>query len=158
VLMAHKQLAGWRVSDADMQAVAQALDASGIGHLAEANIGELSGGQSQMVSVCQALIRRAEVYLFDEPTSALDLRHQMAVMTRIKQAVTDRNVVGIVALHDLNLAARYADHLLLLGEGQILAQGAPQTVLSDPLIAKTYDVTLKTSLGPQQELCVHAYV
>lgn len=158
VLMAQKQLAGWRVSTDDMTAVAQHLHNSGIGHLAEANIGELSGGQAQLVSVCQALTRKADVYLFDEPTSALDLRHQLEVMTRIRTAIKDRNAIGIVALHDLNLAARYADHLLLIGNGKIRAQGAPTEVLSDPLIAETYEVAIETAHGPRKELNVHAYV
>lgn len=118
---------------------------------------QLSGGQAQMVSVCQALIRKAEVYLFDEPTSALDLRHQLDVMHRIKRVMKERGAIGIVALHDLNLAARYADHLLLIGSGQILAQGKPDAVLSDPLIAATYDVSIQTGLGPRKELNVHAY-
>ena len=157
VLMAQKQLSGWRVSEQDMASVAQALEEAKIGHLAEANIGELSGGQAQMVSVCQALIRKAEVYLFDEPTSALDLRHQLDVMHGIKHAMKERGAIGIVALHDLNLAARYADHLLLIGSGQILAQGKLDAVLSDPLIAATYDVSIQTGLGPRKELNVHAY-
>jgi iron complex transport system ATP-binding protein len=157
VLMAQKQLRGWRVSQADMTAVASALDAAGIGHLADANIGDLSGGQAQMVSVCQALIRHSDVYLFDEPTSALDLRHQLDVMGRIKATMRERNTIGIVAMHDLNLAARYADHLLLIGSGRILAQGRPETVLSDPLIANTYDVVVQTGTGPRKELNVHAY-
>lgn len=157
VLMAQKQLAGWRVTQADMTAVAQNLQHAGIGHLADANIGELSGGQAQMVSVCQALTRRSDVYLFDEPTSALDLRHQLDVMTRIRTAMQDRHAIGIVALHDLNLAARYADHLILIGDGKILAQGASADVLSDPLIAQTYNVEIETALGPRKDLNVHAY-
>jgi len=157
VLMAQKQLSGWRVNEADMTAVAQNLHAAGIGHLADANIGELSGGQAQMVSVCQALTRRADVYLFDEPTSALDLRHQLDVMDRIRTAMRERNAIGMVALHDLNLAARYADHLVLIGAGKILNQGPPDHVLSDPLIAQTYDVAIETSSGPRKELNVHAY-
>ncbi len=157
VLMAQKQLAGWRVTDADMTAVATALDSANIGHLADAYIGELSGGQAQIVSVCQALIRKSDVYLFDEPTSALDLRHQLDVMSRIKTAMKQRNAIGIVALHDLNLAARYADHLLLIGSGRVLAQGSPKSVLSDPLIAQTYQVAIQTGTGPREELNVHAY-
>lgn len=157
VLMAQKQLAGWRVSHDDMTAVARALDEAGIGHLADANIGELSGGQAQMVSVCQALTRRSEVYLFDEPTSALDLRHQLDVMSRIQAAIRARNAIGIVALHDLNLAARYADHLLLIGAGKILTEGVPDRVLADPVIAETYNVDIETARGPRKELNVHAY-
>ncbi|MBG6146898.1 iron complex transport system ATP-binding protein [Labrenzia sp. EL_208] len=157
VMMAHKQLKGWRVSDADMIAVGTALHEAGIGHLAEAYVSELSGGQSQLVSVTQALIRNSDVYLFDEPTSALDLRHQLDVLGQIKSAVVRRGAVGVVALHDLNLAARFADNLILLGEGRILAQGSPRQVLRANAIAKTYGVAIETSQGPREELIVHAY-
>lgn len=157
VLMAQKQLAGWRVTQSDLATVARNLEAAGIDHLADASIAELSGGQAQMVSVCQALTRRSDVYLFDEPTSALDLRHQLDTMVRIRAAMRDRGSIGIVALHDLNLAAQYADHLVLIGGGRVLAQGAPDDVLSDPLIAQTYGVEIETATGPRQELNVHAY-
>lgn len=157
VMMAHKQLEGWRVTEADMTAVASALEAAGIGHLSEAYISDLSGGQSQMVSAAQALIRHSDVYLFDEPTSALDLRHQISVLDQIKTAVATRNAVGIVALHDLNLAARFADHLLLVGNGRILAQGAPNDVLRSPAISETYGVDIEISTGPREDLLVHAY-
>jgi len=158
VMMAHKHLQSWRVSRQDMEAVGRTLYDCGIGHLAEAYVGELSGGQSQMVSVAQALVRRAEVYLFDEPTSALDLRHQLEVLGRIKDAVRARGAIGVVALHDLNLAARFADHLLLLGGGRVLAQGAPRQVLRETAIARTYGVEIEVTTGPRKDLLVHAYV
>ncbi|QFT31454.1 putative siderophore transport system ATP-binding protein YusV [Labrenzia sp. THAF82] len=157
VMMAHKQLQGWRVSEADMIAVGTALEAAGIGHLAEAYVSELSGGQSQMVSVAQALIRNSDVYLFDEPTSALDLRHQLEVLRQIRSAVIARNAIGIVALHDLNLAARFADNLILLGKGRILAQGSPAEVLRKQSIADIYGVAIETTTGPREEIVVHAY-
>lgn len=157
VMMAHKQLRGWRVSGADIQKVSQTLSDAGIAHLAEAYVGELSGGQSQMVSVAQALIRTSDVYLFDEPTSALDLRHQLGVLDRIRRAVHARQAVGVVALHDLNLAARFADHLILLGNGQILAQGSPKEVLNSPALAATYGVEIEVTSGPREEFLVHAY-
>ncbi|WP_420336574.1 ABC transporter ATP-binding protein [Roseibium sp.] len=157
VMMAHKQLKGWRVNEADMIAVGTALQTAGIGHLSEAYVSELSGGQSQMVSVTQALIRKSDVYLFDEPTSALDLRHQLDVLGQIKAAVADRGAIGVVALHDLNLAARFADNLILLGEGRILAQGSPAEVLRADAISNTYGVVIETSKGPREELIVHAY-
>ncbi|WP_422039213.1 ABC transporter ATP-binding protein [Roseibium sp.] len=157
VMMAHKQLRGWRVSETDMIAVGTTLEDAGISHLSEAYVSELSGGQSQMVSVAQALIRKSDVYLFDEPTSALDLRHQLEVLGRIRSAVAQRGAIGIVALHDLNLAARFADHLILLGEGRILAQGSPAAVLRADAISNTYGVAIETSTGPREELIVHAY-
>lgn len=157
VMMAHKQLKGWRVNEADMITVGTALQEAGIGHLSEAYVSELSGGQSQMVSVTQALIRKSDVYLFDEPTSALDLRHQLDVLGQIKAAVADRGAIGVVALHDLNLAARFADSLILLGNGRILAQGSPADVLRADAISNTYGVEIETSKGPREELIVHAY-
>nr|WP_319386859.1 ABC transporter ATP-binding protein [uncultured Roseibium sp.] len=157
VMMAHKQLKGWRVNEADMIAVGTALEEAGIGHLSEAYVSELSGGQSQMVSVTQALIRKSDVYLFDEPTSALDLRHQLEVLGRITSAIAKRGAIGVVALHDLNLAARFADHLILLGDGRILAQGSPTEVLHADAISNTYGVAIETSKGPREELIVHAY-
>ncbi|OIQ44499.1 MAG: iron ABC transporter ATP-binding protein [Roseobacter sp. MedPE-SW] len=157
VMMAHKQLRGWRVSEADMQAVGQALSQAGIGHLAQAYVSDLSGGQSQMVSVAQALIRESDVYLFDEPTSALDLRHQLEVLTRIKEAMQARQSIGIVALHDLNLAARFADHLILLGQGRIVAEGPPEIVLRSKAISEIYGVDVEITTGPREDLLVHAY-
>lgn len=157
VMMAHKQLRGWRVSEDDLHTVGNALEQANIGHLAQAYVSDLSGGQSQMVSVAQALIRNSDVYLFDEPTSALDLRHQLEVLTRIKGAMAERGGIGVVALHDLNLAARFADHLILLGQGRILAEGPPASVLRSQAIAETYGVDVEITTGPRKDLIVHAY-
>lgn len=157
VMMARKNLRGWRVTPDDMDAVGAALHDAQIGHFSEAYISELSGGQSQMVSVAQALIRRSEAYLFDEPTSALDLNHQLRVLNQIKSAVADRKAVGIVALHDLNLAARFADHLILIRQGRILAEGPPEEILQRPEIAETYGVDIRITTGPKEDLVVHAY-
>lgn len=141
----------------DTLAVAQALYDAQIGHLAEAYISELSGGQAQMVSVAQALIRRSDVYLFDEPTSALDLNHQLRVLNQIREAISERTAIGIVALHDLNLAARFADHLILLRQGEVLAEGSPKDILRRPEIATTYGVDIHVTTGPKEDLVVHAY-
>ena len=157
VMMARKNLRGWRVNGDDMEAVGAALNDARIGHLAEAYISELSGGQSQMVSVAQALIRQSEVYLFDEPTSALDLNHQLRVLGQIKEAIAARDAVGIVALHDLNLAARFADWMILLRQRQVLADGTPQDILLRPEIAETYNVDIHITTGPKEYLVVHAY-
>ena len=86
-----------------------------------------------------------------------DLHHQLAVLGRIRDAVQSRNAVGIVALHDLNLAARFADHLILLGQGRVLAEGPPADVLNAPELATTYGVDITISQGPREDLTVHAY-
>ena len=110
VLMARKHLRDWRVSDADIEGVSKLLQRFRIEHLAELYVGELSGGQQQMVSLCQSMVRKAKLYLLDEPTSALDLRHQHEVMQTLREMTRERQVITMAAMHDLNLAARYADH------------------------------------------------
>ncbi|MEM9360795.1 MAG: ABC transporter ATP-binding protein [Pseudomonadota bacterium] len=157
VMMARKNLSGWRVTSDDTTAVAEALHLAEIGHLAEAYISELSGGQAQMVSVAQALIRASDVYLFDEPTSALDLNHQLRVLSLIRETIAARDAIGIVALHDLNLAARFADHLILLRQGEVVSQGPPHIVLHRPEIAETYGVDIHITTGPREDIVVHAY-
>ncbi|GFE64691.1 ATP-binding cassette domain-containing protein [Litoreibacter roseus] len=123
----------------------------------EAYISELPGGQSQMVSVAQALIREADIHLFDEPTSTLDLHHLLDVLSRIRNTIAARGAIGIVALHDLNLSARFADHLILLQHGKVLAQGAPTSVLHRPEISQTYRVDIRITIGPREDLVVYAY-
>ncbi|MEM8665129.1 MAG: ABC transporter ATP-binding protein [Pseudomonadota bacterium] len=143
VLLARKSLSGWAVERADVDRVAAVLESFGIAHLADADIGALSGGQQQLVSVCQALVREPQVFLFDEPTSALDLKHQLEIMTAIVRETRRRNAVTIVALHDLNLAARFADHVLLMREGTVVADADPAQVLADTALAETYGVAIE---------------
>lgn len=143
VLLAYKQFGSWSVSQQDVDAVSELLAMLNISHLAERNISDLSGGQQQLVSLCQALSRDSSVFLLDEPTSALDLHYQHHVMTVLKQQVKQRDITCIVALHDLSLAASYADHVLLMKEGQLIAQGDTAHVFESPLLAQTYNVEIE---------------
>ena len=107
--------------------------------------------------MAQALLRNSDVYLFDEPTSALDLNHQLRVLEQIRDAISSRGAIGIVALHDLNLAARFADHLILLRQGVVLAEGPPKDILRRKEIAETYGVDIHTTKGPKEDIVIHAY-
>lgn len=156
VLLARKHLLGWRVGDDDAAAVERLLQRLGIEQLADCYIGELSGGQQQMVSVCQALVREPSLYLLDEPTSALDLRHQLEVMEAVKAVTAERNAVTVVALHDLNLAARFADHLLLMRDGRIAATGPPETMLTSPQLGEAYGVNIDLARTGDGSLVVAA--
>ena len=142
VLLARKNLSGWRVSDDDVNVVAQALEKLRIDHLSENYVGDLSGGQQQMVSIAQIVVRSPAMFLLDEPTSALDLRHQLEIMSIIRDETKARGIVSIVALHDLNLAARFADHVVLMREGRIISTGPPSEVLASPELAETYGVNI----------------
>ena len=140
VLLALKQTTGWRVQSDNLDRVADTLNALGLSHLANRGIADLSGGQAQMVAVAQTIVRAPEVILLDEPTSALDLHHQLSIMTSVRTEMDRKKPVVMAALHDLNLAAKFCDRLVLLRDGVILADGPPDEILALPEIGETYRV------------------
>lgn len=119
---------------------ARMLDRLGITHLALEPLDRLSGGQRQLASLAQAVVREPRVLLLDEPTSALDLRHQAVVMGFLKQLAGEGRVV-VAVLHDLTLAARYADQVLVLDQGALAAQGPPADAITSDLLARVYGVS-----------------
>ncbi|MBO9398481.1 ABC transporter ATP-binding protein [Shimia sp. R9_1] len=140
VLLALKQTTGWRVRNDNLDRVADTLNALGLSHLADRGIADLSGGQAQMVAVAQTIVRAPDVILLDEPTSALDLHHQLSIMTSIRSEMERKHPIVIAALHDLNLAAKFCDRLVLLRQGAILADGTPEDILALSEIGATYRV------------------
>ncbi|MGN2406682.1 ABC transporter ATP-binding protein [Pseudomonas syringae] len=118
------------------------LERLGIAHLALQPLARLSGGQRQMVSLAQAVIRQPHVLLLDEPTSALDLRHQAAVMGMARSLAEDGRIL-IAVLHDLNLAARWADDIIVLRDGQLYSSGSPRQTLTPTMLAEVYRVSAR---------------
>ena len=131
---------GWRVDDTDVTAVSTMLTRLGLGDLAVRHLGELSGGQRQLVAVGQALAAEPRVLLLDEPTSSLDLHHQLGLLTLVTDLAIERQMTVIVALHDLNLAARFAHRIMVLHGGRIAARGTPAEVLTPGLLREVYRV------------------
>ncbi|WP_020591744.1 ABC transporter ATP-binding protein [Kiloniella laminariae] len=144
ILLALKQASRWRVSSDDLDRVADILVELELSHLADKGISQLSGGQAQMVAVAQTLVRQPDLVLLDEPTSALDLHHQLSILATVRRVMKQRGTIVIAALHDLNLAAQFCDRLVLLGSGEILADGPPGKVLALSSIEEIYRV--KTTL------------
>lgn len=140
VLLALKQTTGWRVKSENLDQVSDTLAALNLGHLSDRGIADLSGGQAQMVAVAQTLVRQPDVILLDEPTSALDLHHQLSIMSSVKYETVQRKPVVMAALHDLNLAAKFCDRLVLLRDGKVMADGLPKDILALPEIGETYGV------------------
>jgi iron complex transport system ATP-binding protein len=126
-------------STADREAVERALEAADIVALRERTLAEVSGGERRRVLLARALAVEADTLLADEPTAALDPLHQLQVMGLLRQAA-GRGRAVVVVLHDLTLAARFCDRLVLLAGGGVLAQGRPDDVLSDRNIAAAYAV------------------
>jgi iron complex transport system ATP-binding protein len=126
ILVAHRQARpGWRVDDRDVAAVSAVLARLGLTDLAVRHLGELSGGQRQLVAVGQALAAEPRVLLLDEPTSSLDLHHQLGLLTLVTDLAVERRMTVVLAIHDLNLAARFADRMLVLHGGRIAARAPP---------------------------------
>jgi iron complex transport system ATP-binding protein len=112
----------------------------GIAHLALRYLDQLSGGQKQLVGLAQSLIRQPSLLLLDEPLSALDLNYQFHVMDLVRRETRRRNIITLVVVHDINIALRHADHVLMLKEGRLLADGAPSQVITPEILATVYGV------------------
>ncbi len=158
ILLAKRGWRGGKASDEDIGHVEQMLGALGIAHLSDRMVTDLSGGQQQLVALCQALVRDPDVLLLDEPTSALDLRRQLEVMHLVHELTRKRNMVAIAALHDLGLASRFADRFLLLHNGRIAADGEPETVLGDRRTGEAYGVGIKLERTTSGRLMVDPYL
>lgn len=132
----------------------EALQRIGIAHLADQLLSTLSGGQRQLVSLAQLIARRPQVMLLDEPTSALDLNYQLKVMDCVRALVREHNLIAVVVLHDINLAARFADHIAVLRQGRLYASGVADEVLDPALFAEVYGVQVRIERCSQQSLQV----
>ena len=133
---------GWfrRWTADDDAAVAEAMTATGVTELAERAIDELSGGQRQRVWIAMALAQQTDILLLDEPTTFLDISHQIDVLDLLLDLNAARGTTVVMVLHDLNLAARYADHLVALRSGEIVAAGDPSAVVTADLVRDVFGV------------------
>lgn len=124
----------------DDRAVADALAATGVSDLADRAMDELSGGQRQRVWIAMALAQETDVLLLDEPTTFLDVAHQIEVLDLLTDLNRRRGTTIVMVLHDINLAARYADHLFALRAGRLVASGAPDEVVTADLMREVFEL------------------
>ncbi len=129
-----------RMSPEDSEAVLRAMRATDVVEFSDRRVTELSGGERSRVALARVLAVEAPVILADEPTASLDPRYQLDVMKTLR-AAADQGVLVIVVTHDLGLAARFADHLLVLREGRLVAQGAPAAALSEQVMADVFRIS-----------------
>ena len=129
-----------RLSPRDQDAVLRAMQAVDVVEFGDRRVTELSGGERSRVALARALAVEAPVILADEPTASLDPRHQIDVMKNLR-TTADTGTLVIVVTHDLGLAARFADHVLVLQEGRLVSQGAPAEALSERVMADVFRIS-----------------
>ena len=127
-----------RWSATDYEAVTAALEATDTLELADRAVDELSGGQRQRVWIAMALAQSTDILLLDEPTTFLDVSHQIEVLDLLTDLNRSRGTTIVMVLHDLNLAARYADELVVMREGGILATGSPRDILTADVVREAF--------------------
>lgn len=133
---------GWfrRWTAEDDQIVEASMVATGVLELASRDVSELSGGQRQRAWIAMTLAQRADILLLDEPTTYLDITHQIEVLDLVLDVNRESGTTVVMVLHDLDLACRYADHLVAMRAGRIVAQGAPADIVTADLVQEVFDL------------------
>ena len=141
VLLGRLPGLGYSVPDEDLDVVLDTLDALNIRSLAKRNFGELSGGQKKLVFIAQTLVREPKLILLDEPVNSLDLQKQLELCQLLQDIAATRNVDILMVLHDINLAARYGQNLVVLDRhGAFRCSGPPGQVITNDLLREVYGV------------------
>ncbi|MFF5975505.1 ABC transporter ATP-binding protein [Streptomyces sp. NPDC012769] len=125
-------------SEEDERAVVDAMERTDVTELADRSVDELSGGQRQRVWIAMALAQETDLLLLDEPTTYLDIAHQVEVLDLVRRLNHVRGRTVVIVLHDLNQAARYADHLVAMKAGRVVAEGAPGEVVTAELVREVF--------------------
>src|SRR3954449_2668185 len=135
-------------SKSDDEAVAAAMTSTNVLSIADRPIDELSGGQRQRVWIAMALAQETDILLLDEPTTFLDVTHQVEVLDLVTDLNRSRGTTVAIVLHDLNLAARYADHLVAMKAGQVVAEGNPGEVITEEVVHAVFGLAVKVVPDP----------
>ncbi len=141
VLLGRLPELGRRVRDEDLNKVMETLKALNIVYLAERYFNELSGGQKKLVFIAQTLVREPRVILLDEPVNSLDLQKQLELCCLLKHIAVSKKLSVIVVLHDINLASRFADYVVVLSDkGKLYSAGTPADVISEGMLREVYGI------------------
>jgi iron complex transport system ATP-binding protein len=153
VLLGRTPHLNWlgQVSQKDETIARQAMEMTRTTELADRLVGELSGGEQQRLLLARALAQSAQILLMDEPTAHLDLHYQLELLDQVRRLAREQNLAVMIVLHDINLAARYADQAALLVQGELRACGPANEVLTPENLSPVYHVPLEVfHAGPGQ--------
>ena len=136
-------------SDEDFDITQRAMETTMTSQFSDRYFNEISGGEKQRVMIASALAQNPEMMLLDEPTSALDLKYQIQILNILKNLNANHDMTLVIAMHDLNLASRFCNRLVLLSEGEIVRDGTPEQVLEKDILEQVYgiDIDLSTRDG-----------
>lgn len=130
----------WRPARKDLEKTAEVIEEMNLADLAMRYMDQISGGQAQKVFIARALAQETQYLLLDEPTSNLDLRHQLEMLEVINTLVKSKRMGAVMAMHDLNLAARFSDMIVMLHQGKMACSGNPCDVMTPENITQVYGV------------------
>ncbi len=143
VLMGRHPYSKWNSLDQDLDIVYDTLARLGISKLAMRSFNELSAGQHQKVMLARGLVQEPKILLLDEPTSNLDVRHQLDVTKMLRDLSREKDILVIMISHDINIAAKYSDEVIMMKGGTIYAAGTPQEVITEDNLREVYGVESK---------------
>ena len=138
---------GWE-TERDLRIAEEVLTETELSELSSRLMNELSGGERQRAVLARALATEAAFLLLDEPTANLDLSHQAALLTLVRNRCDQRESAALVITHDINLAAQFADHIILMKRGKVVEAGPPRAVLTPELLREVFDVTVLVDAHP----------
>jgi len=144
LLAQHGGARSWSTGKEAQHKASQMLELLNLQRFAEAQPGQLSGGERQMISLALALVRSPRLLLLDEPTSALDLANQLQILDAVSAYTRKENIVTLAIFHDMNLASRYADDTLMLHQGKVHCSGPTRATLTPQNLAQVYGVDCRS--------------
>ncbi len=136
-------------STEDETIVAECMAATGVAEFADRDLDQLSGGQRQRAWIAMALAQRTDLLLLDEPTTHLDLAHAVEVLDLVVALCRESGGTVVMVVHDLSLAARYSDHLVVMKDGRVQVEGPPAEVLTAPLLEETFGLRARVFPDPE---------
>jgi len=141
-----------RLTDEDYEKINFAMKITEIDEFADRPIGTLSGGQKQRVRIATVLAQDTDIIFLDEPTTYLDLSHQLEILLILKKLNREYGKTIVVVLHDINLASRFSDELIMLRHGELIAQGSPIKIMNSENLKKVFDISAKIQIDQESKI------
>ncbi|WP_166245400.1 ABC transporter ATP-binding protein [Paenibacillus turpanensis] len=148
VMLGRKPYVSWSIGERDLLIVERILQDLNLTAMSSRFVDELSGGERQKVWIARALAQQPDILLLDEPIAALDIRHQLEVLEKTRELASRDGTLIVMILHDLELAARFSDRLILMNRGEVVMKGQPSEVLTHDRIREVYGVEVVLENGP----------